>query len=131
MTRIRRAAPWFILGIILLLASCCASGITGFSRGVRGPTVTGPSGDGGIWTWGDHDQGTDGGSWNNDDDTGGGWDWGGGSDSGSWDGGDWDSGGSDSGSWDWGGGSDSGSWDWGGGGDSGSWDSGGSDSGSW
>ncbi len=133
MNRVRRAAPWFILGTFLLIASCCASAVTGFNRGagVSLPPVNAP---GGVWTWGNPDDGGDNGSWNDRGD------WGG-SDSGSWGGGDWDSGGDDSGSCDWGSGDDSDSWDWGssddggswdwGGSDSGSWDSGGSDSGSW
>jgi hypothetical protein len=136
MTRFRRAGPWFIIGTLLLIFSCCANGLTGFSRG-GSPSlqpVISPGGSGGIWTWGSQDQGgssnsSDSGNWGSGDSgssdlpsDSGSWDsGGGGGDSGSWDGGSWDSGGSDSGSWDSGGG----------GGDSGSWDSGGSDSGSW
>jgi hypothetical protein len=103
MTRFRKAMPWFIVGIILIMIGCCITGGSTLSI----PTLFGNLGSGGSY-----------------DSSSSGWDWGSGSDSGSW---DWDSG-SDSGSWD--SGSDSGSWDFGGS-DSGSWDSGGSDSGSW
>lgn len=96
MTRFRKAMPWFLVGIILIMIGCCISGGSTLSL----PTLLGNLGSGGSY-----DSGSDSGSW----------DWGSGSDSGSW---DWDSG-SDSGSWDFGG-SDSGSWD-SGGSDSGSW----------
>jgi hypothetical protein len=83
MTRFKKAMPWFLVGIILIMIGCCISGGSTLSL----PTLLGNLGSGG---------GYDSGS--------GGWDWGSGSDSGSW-----DFGGSDSGSWDFGG-SDSGSW---------------------
>lgn len=105
MTRFRKAMPWFLVGIILIMIGCCISG---------GTTLSLPSLLGNLGSGGSYDSGSSG------------WDWDSGSDSGSW---DWDSG-SDSGSWDWDSGSDSGSWDFGGS-DSGSWDFGGSDSGSW
>ncbi len=105
MSRMKKAMPWFLVGMILIMIGCCISGGSTLSL----PTLLGNLGSGGSY-----DSGSDYG----------GWDWDSGSDSGGW---DWDSG-SDSGSWD--SGSDSGSWDFGGS-DSGSWDSGGSDSGSW
>jgi hypothetical protein len=94
MTRFRKAMPWFIVGIILIMIGCCISAGSSLSL----PNLLGNLGSGGSY-----DSGSDSG----------GWDWGSGSDSGSWDSG------SDSGSWDFGG-SDSGSWD-SGGSDSGSW----------
>ena len=143
--RLRRAAPWFILGSIFILISLCGgcTSLLGLGGGSSSPvwnsgsdpTFSNPLPDSSteddsdsFWNWdngdtGSWDSGSDSGSWEWDSsdsgDSGsdsGSWDWGG-SDSDSWDSGGWDS--SDSGSW------DSGGWD------SGGWDSGGSDSGSW